>query len=63
MMAGLMGQLMPKTGEKPSSGIGAVIFANQRRGPASVAEDKTLNIFDRVTYRYYFVSKKMMGGS
>jgi hypothetical protein len=64
IMAGLMGKL-GNPGDKTGapSGIQAVIFANQRanktRSPASVAENRSLSIFDRVTYRYYFVTKKM----
>jgi hypothetical protein len=42
-----------------NSGISAVITANQNRAPAAVTEDKTLSIFDRVTYRYYFVVKQL----
>ncbi|MGK5082120.1 hypothetical protein WDW37_02360 [Bdellovibrionota bacterium FG-1] len=61
MLAGMMEQLNPnaKKGTAPKTGVNAVIFANKTRGPASVAEDKTLNIFDRVTYRYYFVGRRM----
>ena len=39
------------------SGIQAVAFANQTRSPASIPEDKTLSIFDRVTYRYLYTTK------
>jgi hypothetical protein len=39
------------------SGIQAVAVANQTRSPASVLEDKTLSIFDRVTYRYLYTTK------
>ena len=61
MMAGLMDQLNPnKKKEEQKSGVSAVIFANQTRSPASVAEDKKLSIFDRVTYRYYFVGKRIV---
>lgn len=42
-----------------SSGLSAVAFAN-RRSPASVTEDRTLSLFDRVTYRYHFVGKQML---
>jgi hypothetical protein len=45
--------------EKADPGISAVIYANQNRSPVSVTEDKSLNIFDRVTYRYYFVVKQL----
>jgi hypothetical protein len=40
------------------SGVSAVILANQNRAPAAVTEDRTLSIFDRVTYRYYFVVRQ-----
>lgn len=63
MMAGLMEQLNPNgKQEEKKTGVGAVIFANQTRSPASVAEDRTLNLFDRVTYRYYFVGRRMAPG-
>jgi hypothetical protein len=64
MMSTLMGQFMPKNadGTEQKSGMAMVIFANQKRSPASVAEDKTLNLFDRISYRYYFVGKSFSGG-
>ncbi len=56
----MMGKMQADKGqEKSDSGISAVIYANQNRSPASVTEDKSLNIFDRVTYRYYFVVKQL----
>jgi len=42
--------------QAPAIGFQAVVFANQNRAPASIPEDKTLSIFDRVTYRYYLVT-------
>ena len=64
-IAGLMSQLMPGGGAKEedprTKGMRAVVFANQHRGPASVAEDKSLNLFDRVTVRYYAVSSRLGG--
>jgi len=62
MLAGLMAQLNPEAAEdaKRVEGVKAVIFANKSRSPASVAEDKALNIFDRVTYRYYFIGQRIL---
>lgn len=62
MMNNFLGQLMPKKpGAASSSGVNAVAFANQHRSPASVVEDRALSIFDRVSYRYYFVRREMGG--
>ncbi len=67
MMQGMFGQIMGQGGaggEKAQSGVMSVHFAMQKKGraPASVAEERGLNIFDRVTYRYYFVGHRMMAG-
>lgn len=43
-------------------GLARVIFANQKRGPASLPMDRTLSIFDRVTFRYHFVGLRMLDG-
>lgn len=62
MMAGLAAKLAPqKEGEEPQPGIATVIFANNRysRNPAAIAENPALSLFDRVTYRYYFVAKRI----
>jgi hypothetical protein len=53
MKAGQPGQNAEQTA---ATGIQAVVFANQNRAPASIPEDKTLSIFDRVTYRYFLVT-------
>ena len=63
MMAGLMDQMNPnKKKDEKTTGVSAVIFANQTRSPAAVVEDKTLSIFDRVTYRYYYVGRRIVLG-
>jgi hypothetical protein len=51
----------PKTAEK-FNGVTAVAFANRNRAPAAVAEDRQLSIFDRITYRYYLVGRKILSG-
>lgn len=58
MMAGLMAQFGPKGegGEDPQRGLKLVIFANQKRQPAAIAEDPTLSLFDRITFRYHYVA-------
>lgn len=62
MMANMMNQLMPKNPEDPQKqgGLEQVIFANKNTSPDRIAENPVLNIFDRITYRYYFVSGRMM---
>lgn len=66
MMQGLMDQMNPeKAKEVAKTGVFAVDFAyraNQSRGLAAVADDKKLSIFDRVTYRYYFVGGRIVQG-
>jgi len=62
-MAGLMGQLLPGGKKKdgaPDQSVDAlarVQKAQQGRSPASLAEDRTLSIFDRVTVRYLILNK------
>jgi hypothetical protein len=65
MMQAMMGGLFPAEGAAGASmsGVRAVAFANAKRGPASVAEDSHLSLFDRVTYRYFFVGKQMIGAA
>jgi hypothetical protein len=60
MMAGIMEQFGPKQpgAANQNDGVMEVIFANQKKSITDVAEDKKLNIFDRITYRYYFIIKK-----
>jgi hypothetical protein len=62
MMAAMMQQFAPKTGEEqdPNNGINMVIFANKSQPAAAVAENPSLSIFDRITYRYYFVGQKIL---
>ena len=63
MMQGLMDKLNPgNKKDDTGTGVSAVIFANQNRSPAAVAEDRKLSIFDRVTYRYYFVGRRIVLG-
>jgi hypothetical protein len=60
MMAGLQNLLNPnKEEDKSQAGLKAVIFANQRRSPASLSEDSSLSIFDRITYRYHYVGRRI----
>jgi len=63
MLKDLMAQLMPgdpnvQNGNKLSSGITEVIFANQKKSADAVAEDPKLSIFDRISFRYLFVDKR-----
>lgn len=45
--------------ESDQSGMRAVIQANSSRQPASIAENNKLSIFDRVTFRYQRVSRRL----
>lgn len=65
MMATLMGTMLPKNGAgdkdpKKSASMAAVIFANSRKPSSVIPEDKKLNLFDRITYRYFFVSNRVL---
>lgn len=63
MVQDLMDKMNPnKKKEEQTTGVSAVIFANQTRSPAAVAEDRKLSIFDRITYRYYFVGRRIVMG-
>jgi hypothetical protein len=65
ILAGVMAQFNPQTGAPGSpqaKGVSAVAFAMRDRAPASIAEDRQLGLFDRVTYRYIVVSRKMFSG-
>jgi hypothetical protein len=59
---GMLSQLMPKNpqGQDQHKGITAVISANKRNGPSTIAEDRSLSIFDRVSYRYFFVGRRIL---
>ena len=61
MLSGMMAQFGAKPGDNPAqSGLSNVIFANQNpQKLATLAEDQTLSLFDRITYRYYYVSNRM----
>lgn len=55
LMQGILKQLKPtqKEEDRMDPQVKAVIFAaNRTRNPASLAEDSSLNLFARVTYRY-----------
>lgn len=60
----LMDQMNPngKKKEAASTGVSAVIFANRSRTPTAVTEDRKLSIFDRVSYRYYYVGRRILFG-
>ncbi len=55
MLANMMAQFMPgaKGGADRLIGVAALVFAHKSRAPGSIAEDKTISIFDRVSYRYF----------
>jgi len=60
LMKSMFGGLMPTDGSgKARPGVATVIFANQRN-PASLFEDRTISLFDRVTYRYGLLGRGMM---
>ncbi len=65
-MNALLDSMMQKFGMKKGQkleehldGMGTVIYANKTRSPASIVEDKTISIFDRVSFRYYFFGEKL----
>jgi hypothetical protein len=58
----IAGQRGAKHAETPN-GVMAVDFAYRTRSPASganISDDKHLSLFDRVTYRYYFVGRRIV---
>ena len=55
MMSNLMANLMPGAKANPErlTGVAALAFQNKTRGAASIPEDKSISIFDRITFRYF----------
>ncbi len=66
-LTGMLSKLLPQNaadaGTDPHAGVKKVAEANLKRGPAAVAEDKSLGIFDRISYRYYSLAYKGFGAS
>ena len=62
LMAGLMDQFKPKSADEAPPGFSAVDFASLNRAPAQVVQDKSISIFNRISFRYYYVGKRMIGG-
>jgi hypothetical protein len=62
MMAGIMSKFgaKPEDGEHPSESFKQVIFANHNRPPEAIADDRKLNLFDRVTFRYHWIVPRLM---
>lgn len=63
MMAGIMDQFGPKKpGEDKPKGVSELAFGKQGgdRYPASVAEDRRVSLFDRVTARYSRVTLRVL---
>ena len=61
LMTLMISKSTPQAGEKKltNPGLTTVIFANKTQSPVAIAENKQLNLFDRVSYRYIFVEKKI----
>lgn len=60
-MKGLMEQFAPKSDAKVPSGVTQTQFNTAKRSLASVSpEDRSVSLFDRVTYRYSSVSPKLL---
>jgi hypothetical protein len=59
MMQNMLAQFMPQMGEptEKDKAIATIIFANQKFDPTAIMENRKLNIFDRITYRYLVVGK------
>ena len=63
MMAGIMGQFMPKEGsDEPPAGFTVMDFRSLTRSPAAVAEDRSINIFQRISFRYHYVGRRVFSG-
>ena len=60
MMAGLMAQLVPQDEQVPPPGFSAADVAQMRRPQTQVSEDRTLSIFARISYRYFYVGKRVL---
>ena len=64
VLEGLVERLLPKNAEdQAKSGVASVALANRGRSPASITNDKSLSIFDRVSYRYLVESQKILNSS
>lgn len=59
LMSGLMDQVNPGAKEMPP-GLSEVDFAQLKRAPAQVVEDKSLSIFTRISFRYFYVGKRVL---
>ena len=61
LMGGFLQQFGPKgTAEDPNRGLKEVIYANQTRNISAIPQDPKLSLFDRITYRYYYVSRTLL---
>jgi hypothetical protein len=56
-MAELMKSMQPK--EEAAGGVSEVSDPKMNRSPAAIENDRSLSLFDRVTYRYKTVTKRM----
>ena len=59
MMANLLGQMNGNKDGQSLDGTSSLNFAKAYRSPATVAENRALSIFDRVSYRYSLVTTRM----
>lgn len=64
-MQDMLAQFGPKKpGDGTQPGVNELAFgSNARRYPASVAEDRKVSLFDRVTSRYQFVAQRVLANS
>ena len=61
LMQGMLGKLGPQGQATAQRGVNDLAFGQKNRAPASAsAEDPRISIFDRVTSRYFVVSKRVM---
>lgn len=56
MMGDLMAQFGPKKDQNTAAGVNEARFGNGR-SPASIAEDRSISLFERVSARYHAVSR------
>ncbi|HLE01661.1 MAG TPA: hypothetical protein VJB59_15465 [Bdellovibrionota bacterium] len=59
LIGNMMTQFGPQKGEKPPTGISALDFAALTRSPNLIVQDRTLSIFQRVSFRYHYVGRRL----
>jgi hypothetical protein len=60
IVEGLLAQFIPKDEAQGVASLDSIEKANRFRTPASIMEDSKMNLFDRVSYRYQTVTRRIM---